>query len=173
MEGRSIALNQTDLILQGTIFSIFNEDTELGKKYVFDIQRTCREVHDHARRILHSKGILPIGGSAAEDGEDPAAGTIGQPKFMDDLDMVMAEKERQLERSRQIQAEVQRQIAEAVLCRICMDKQIDAMFTACGHVVSCMGCANQCERCPMCRTAVTTINKIYLPTELRTAVATK
>lgn len=39
--------------LQGTIVSIFNEDTSLGKKYVFDIRRTCREVYDNARRALY------------------------------------------------------------------------------------------------------------------------
>lgn len=33
--------------------SIFNEDTSLGKKYVFDIRRTCREVYDNARRALY------------------------------------------------------------------------------------------------------------------------
>lgn len=33
--------------------SIFNEDTSLGKKYVFDIRRTCREVHDNARRASY------------------------------------------------------------------------------------------------------------------------
>ncbi|XP_039299324.1 E3 ubiquitin-protein ligase MYLIP [Nilaparvata lugens] len=39
--------------LKGTIVSIFNESTPLGKKYVFDIRRTCREVHDNARRALY------------------------------------------------------------------------------------------------------------------------
>lgn len=33
--------------------SIFNEDTSLGKKYVFDIRRTCREVYDNARRASY------------------------------------------------------------------------------------------------------------------------
>ena len=40
-------------IFQGTIISIFNEDSTLGKKYVFDIRRTCREVYDNARRALY------------------------------------------------------------------------------------------------------------------------
>lgn len=43
-------------MLQGTIVSIFNEDTSLGKKYVFDIRRTCREVYDNARRALYQSG---------------------------------------------------------------------------------------------------------------------
>lgn len=36
---------------------MFNEDSELGKKYVFDIRLTFRELYDNSRRILHSKGI--------------------------------------------------------------------------------------------------------------------
>lgn len=43
-------------MFQGTIVSIFNEDTSLGKKYVFDIRRTCREVYDNARRALYQTG---------------------------------------------------------------------------------------------------------------------
>lgn len=125
--------------------------------------------------MLHSKGILPaIGGASgaagtsAEDEEGVEDKNAGGG--LNDLKSVLAEKERQLERSRQIQAEVQRRIAEAVQCRICMDKQIDAIFTACGHVVSCMECASRCDQCPMCRAAVTAINKIYLPTELRPSI---
>lgn len=48
---------------KGTIVSIFNEDSTLGKKYVFDIRRTCREVYDNARRSLYqgavSEGVSP------------------------------------------------------------------------------------------------------------------
>lgn len=35
---------------------MFNEDTKLGKKYVFDIRLTFRELYDNSRRILHSRG---------------------------------------------------------------------------------------------------------------------
>lgn len=41
--------------LKGTIVSIFNEDSTLGKKYVFDIRRTCREVYDNARRAIYQE----------------------------------------------------------------------------------------------------------------------
>lgn len=44
--------------LKGTIASIFNEDSSLGKKYVFDIRRTCREVYDNARRALYQENQL-------------------------------------------------------------------------------------------------------------------
>lgn len=54
---RGVVTNQFTRDLKGTIASMFKEDTELGKRYVFDIQRTCREVHDQARRTLHERGI--------------------------------------------------------------------------------------------------------------------
>lgn len=40
--------------LKGTIVSLFNENTALGKNYVFDIRRTCREVYDHTRRVIYN-----------------------------------------------------------------------------------------------------------------------
>lgn len=122
--------------LQGTFLSIFNEDTELGKKYVFDIQKTCREVHDHARRYLHKNGIMPAGPAAATAAA-AAAATNGD----DDEDQSEDSMDPALER--RIQAEVTKQLAEVVCCKICMDNTIDAMFTSCGHVVSCLECAQK------------------------------
>ena len=53
--------------LKGTIFSLFNENTTLGKNYVFDIRRTCREVYDHTRRELYQlEGI-----AKSDDGSQP------------------------------------------------------------------------------------------------------
>lgn len=46
--------------LKGTIASIFYEDSSLGKKYVFDIKRTCREVYDNARRALYVGNQIPV-----------------------------------------------------------------------------------------------------------------
>ncbi|KAI5641209.1 FERM central domain-containing protein [Phthorimaea operculella] len=43
--------------LKGTIASIFNDSTTLGRRYVFDIRRTCREVHDRARREAHARAV--------------------------------------------------------------------------------------------------------------------
>lgn len=52
---RSAVTTQCIRDLKGTIVSIFNEDSTLGKKYVFDIRRTCREVYDNARRALYQQ----------------------------------------------------------------------------------------------------------------------
>lgn len=45
--------------LKGTIVSLFNENSALGKNYVFDIRRTCREVYDHTRRALYQLESQP------------------------------------------------------------------------------------------------------------------
>ncbi|CAG9570575.1 unnamed protein product [Danaus chrysippus] len=41
--------------LKGTIASIFKDSSTLGRRYVFDIRRTCREVHDRARRDHYTR----------------------------------------------------------------------------------------------------------------------
>lgn len=46
-----------------------------------------------------------------------------------------------------------------------MDNQIDNVFLPCGHVVACTSCAEQCDRCPVCRADVTQAQKLYLPGE--------
>lgn len=56
--------------LQGTIVSIFNEASPLGKQYVFDIRRTCREVHDNARRAMYQpESATPSDGSTSQTSE--------------------------------------------------------------------------------------------------------
>lgn len=103
---------------------MFNEDTELGKRYVFDIQRTCREVHDNARRVLHARGI-----------------EVQQQKTNTFEEMctnyIIEDKENLIERT------VMGRIAEAWTCRICMDNVINTMFSPCGHVMSCASCAEK------------------------------
>ncbi|XP_059607657.1 E3 ubiquitin-protein ligase MYLIP isoform X2 [Phlebotomus argentipes] len=155
---------QTQFIrdLKGTIVSMFNEDTELGKRYVFDIQRTCREVYDNARRVLHSQGV-DVG--CVEDEES-------QPDDLDsrlravatDVSAVLAEQEA---KRGQMEKMVSDRISEAFTCRVCMDKAIDTMFAPCGHVACCRICAEMCDGCPLCRSTIDRINRIFLPAELR------
>ena len=129
--------------LKGTIVSIFNEGTELGKRYVFDIQRTVREVYDNSRRILHQRGI-EIKHYVADIDCDEAAESASETN-----DKI-----------------IDRRIMEALSCKICMDAKIDSMFSPCGHV-SCHECAKKCERCPLCRSEINNLNKIFLPTVVK------
>ncbi|KAF5296136.1 hypothetical protein FQR65_LT10306 [Abscondita terminalis] len=127
--------------LKGTIVSIFNEDSTLGKKYVFDIRRTCREVYDNARRALYQESKL----------------------FQDIVD---GQKSDCYEgNQRRNSHERLTKIMDAMTCKICMDSPIDTAFLPCAHVVACSSCAARCERCPLCRADIAQPQKIYLPEE--------
>lgn len=111
---------------QGTIASMFDNNTKLGKLfYVFDIERTCREVHDHARRMLHSRGVDIKRRSGMKEL------TNGMKSLTTDDDKCQLDKE------------VTNRIAEAFTCRVCMDSPIDTAFYPCGHVACCDVCADK------------------------------
>ncbi|KAK4884859.1 hypothetical protein RN001_001130 [Aquatica leii] len=127
--------------LKGTIVSIFNEDSTLGKKYVFDIRRTCREVYDNARRALYQESKLF---QNIVDGQKSDCYEGNQ---------------------RRNSHERLTKIMDAMTCKICMDSPIDTAFLPCAHVVACSSCAARCERCPLCRADIAQPQKIYLPEE--------
>jgi E3 ubiquitin-protein ligase MYLIP len=102
---------------------MFKEDTELGKQYVFDVKLTCKEVYDNSRRTLHQRGIeikhyIPI--IEANENEN--------------------KMESQSSTNEKI---VDKKIAEALTCKICMDQQIDTLFLPCGHFMFCNTCASK------------------------------
>ncbi|XP_031845564.2 E3 ubiquitin-protein ligase defense repressor 1 [Nomia melanderi] len=136
--------------LKGTIISIFNEDSTLGKKYVFDIRRTCREVYDNARRALYCESAtvrLPEEKEKQILERHECAGDCEDPKCKE---------------SRECLA----RLLDAMLCRICMDRSLDTALFPCGHAVACLDCARRCERCPLCRADIDHCRTIYLPIEL-------
>ncbi|KAM7343972.1 E3 ubiquitin-protein ligase defense repressor 1 [Cochliomyia hominivorax] len=180
---RGVVTNQFTRDLKGTIASMFKEDTELGKRYVFDIQHTSREVHDQARRILHERGIETSSHSTASVMDDISnylshlAGPIDNEASggccvknisptTSKLDLAIREKE---EREAAIEQCVDSRISEAMTCKICMDNAINSMFNPCCHVIACDRCAAKCENCPNCRMKISNVVKIYLPPELRTS----
>ncbi|KAI8124017.1 hypothetical protein FF38_12477 [Lucilia cuprina] len=174
---RGVVTNQFTRDLKGTIASMFKEDTELGKRYVFDIQHTSREVHDQARRILHERGIEISTQSAglgdiaryiphlAESTDAEESNVKSVSSMTSKLDMVIREKE---EREAVIERCVDSRISEAMTCKICMDHAINTMFNPCCHVMACDQCAAKCDNCPNCRVKITNVVKIFLPPELRT-----
>ncbi|XP_052888613.1 E3 ubiquitin-protein ligase MYLIP [Anopheles moucheti] len=148
---RPIVTTQFIRDLKGTIVSMFNEDTELGKRYVFDIQRTCREVYDAARRTLHARGIELA--PSADEQETPAA-VLGR------LEESLRTR---LDESGQLEKLLDERIREAITCPICADGEIDTTFLPCGHMTACRACAVQCDRCPLCRANIESTSKIFLP----------
>lgn len=121
---------------------MFNVHTKLGKLYVFDIQRTYREVYDHARRVLHAKGVDVTSTRTIEaiDLEtdrcslSPLDFASGSSISITSLSKEVIEK---------MEKEVAERISEAITCRICMDREIDTSFTPCGHITSCSICAKK------------------------------
>ncbi|XP_052866496.1 E3 ubiquitin-protein ligase MYLIP [Anopheles cruzii] len=158
---RPIVTTQFIRDLKGTIASMFNEGTELGKRYVFDIKRTCREVYDAARRTLHARGI-EISNKAEEHTENPA----------DALGRLKETLRTQREAYSQLERLIDERIREAITCPICADGVIDTTFLPCGHMTACRSCAEQCERCPLCRSNIECISKIFLPPLLRSRKST-
>lgn len=138
--------NQFTRDLKGTIASMFNEDTELGKRYVFDIQHTCREVHDQARRKLHEQGGDVAVAMAAIDGSsinscEPVLNVVGgggAGSMAGKIDLAIREKEA---REAAIERCVDTRISEAMQCKICMDRAINTVFNPCYHVIACAQCA--------------------------------
>ncbi|XP_045461188.1 E3 ubiquitin-protein ligase MYLIP [Harmonia axyridis] len=129
--------------LKGIIVSIFNEDSNQGKKYVFDIRRTCREVYDGARRAIYQENNLQSteqSNTKCQDHEDNCKDS--QEKYL--------------------------RLLDSMLCKICMDSQIDTAFLPCGHVLACNHCALRCDKCPICRTDIKQSQKLFLPVEFRT-----
>ncbi|XP_063226702.1 E3 ubiquitin-protein ligase MYLIP isoform X2 [Bacillus rossius redtenbacheri] len=145
---RSAVTTQFIRDLKGTIVSIFNEDTSLGKKYVFDIRRTCREVYDNARRALYQPVSAPFPPAEAL-GSSPETPECG--RCADD----------QCQSKQKLSSFV-----EAMSCRICMDRVIDTAFFPCAHMMTCSDCAARCERCPLCRAHIDHSCRIFLPIEV-------
>jgi ATP-dependent DNA helicase PIF1 len=48
------------------------------------------------------------------------------------------------------------------LCVICIDNAKDIVFIPCGHVSVCKNCSDGLKICPLCRSDITTTNKIFL-----------
>lgn len=144
---RCVVTNQFTRDLKGTIASMFKEDTELGKRYVFDIQHTCREVHDQARRKLHERGFDVAAMAAIDDGsscepvldvDGGGGGCVGAGSMAGKIDLAIREKEA---REAAIERCVDNRIHEAMQCKICMDRAINTVFNPCCHVIACAQCA--------------------------------
>ena len=47
-------------------------------------------------------------------------------------------------------------------CVVCIDRQVEVVFTSCGHMCCCERCGSKLNRCPVCRLRGTPI-KVYRP----------
>ena len=40
---------------------------------------------------------------------------------------------------------------ESLMCKICMEREINCVLLECGHMISCIDCSKQFSDCPICR----------------------
>ncbi|XP_063041584.1 E3 ubiquitin-protein ligase MYLIP-A-like [Engraulis encrasicolus] len=196
----SAVMMQYSRDFKGHLASLFlNESIDLGKKYVFDIRRTSKEVYDQARRALYNAGIVDLmphhhhqapltdgdtdtdtsdggggvggGGGGGGEASSPSSRRCNSPS-----DQEGALQDSDCSSSggggvvgggcvemRELQERLRR-LKEALLCMLCCERQIDAAFCPCGHIVCCQDCAARLELCPVCRSEVEHIQHVYLPT---------
>ncbi|XP_061764446.1 E3 ubiquitin-protein ligase MYLIP-A isoform X1 [Nerophis ophidion] len=150
---------------KGHLASLFlNENINLGKKYVFDIRRTSKEVYDHARRALYNAGVMDLmsrSSSGSPSSRSPSRDDMRHHEEAEQQDD--GSDCGSCQQSRALQERLQK-LQEALLCMLCCEEQIDAAFCPCGHLVCCQTCASQLQLCPVCRSEVEHVQHVYLPT---------
>ncbi|XP_072536462.1 E3 ubiquitin-protein ligase MYLIP-B [Salminus brasiliensis] len=139
----SAVMMQYSRDFKGHLASLFlNESIDLGKKYIFDVQRTSKEVYDRARRTLFSAGLK-------KDAQQPCLSVPDRTPVVDEEEVCREQLQR---------------LQEALTCVLCCEAEIDSAFCPCGHVICCRNCASQLQHCPVCRLEVDRIQHVYLPT---------
>ncbi|XP_064137044.1 E3 ubiquitin-protein ligase MYLIP isoform X2 [Loxodonta africana] len=154
----SAVMMQYSRDLKGHLASLFlNENINLGKKYVFDIKRTSKEVYDHARRALYNAGVVDL--VSRSDHSPPSSPLKSSESSMNcsSCEGLSCQHTRALQ-------EKLRKLKEAMLCMVCCGKEINSTFCPCGHTVCCESCAAQLQSCPVCRSHVEHVQHVYLPT---------
>ncbi|XP_027622538.1 E3 ubiquitin-protein ligase MYLIP isoform X3 [Tupaia chinensis] len=154
----SAVMMQYSRDLKGHLASLFlNENINLGKKYVFDIRRTSKEVYDHARRALYNAGVLDL---VSRGDQSPPSSPL---KSSEGTMNCSSCEGLSCQQTRALQEKL-RKLKEAMLCMVCCEEEINSTFCPCGHTVCCESCATQLQSCPVCRSHVEHVQHVYLPT---------
>ncbi|XP_006002928.1 E3 ubiquitin-protein ligase MYLIP isoform X2 [Latimeria chalumnae] len=133
----SAVMMQYSRDLKGHLASLFlNDSINLGKKYVFDIRRTSKEVYDHARRVLYNAGLVDfVPRSDQSRQSSPLKSSESAINCCEGLSC---------QQSKALQEKL-RKLKEAMLCMVCCEEEINSTFCPCGHMVCCKPCASQLE----------------------------
>ncbi|KAM9228457.1 E3 ubiquitin-protein ligase MYLIP isoform 2-T2 [Leptosomus discolor] len=155
----SAVMMQYSRDLKGHLASLFlNENINLGKKYVFDIKRTSKEVYDHARRALYNAGIVDL---VSRSDQTPPSSPLKSSESSMNCDN--CEEGLSCQQTKALQEKL-RKLKESMLCMVCCEEEINSTFCPCGHTVCCKTCAAQLQSCPVCRSRVEHVQHVYLPT---------
>ncbi|KAK3097746.1 hypothetical protein FSP39_012736 [Pinctada imbricata] len=93
----------------------------------------------------------PMASQHTETSTEPNPGTS----------MAQGNEEKLKSELRSLQAE-NNQLKEQIICKICMDKNVEVAFLPCGHLACCRECAPAMRKCPICREFVKGTVKTYL-----------
>lgn len=142
---RTAVLAQNVRDFKGSIASLLHINSDIGKRYSFDVRRTCREVQEAARRTLF-KSQLASGATS---------------NLFEKVETERHEKEIS-ERTKEELLEKLNSLQDALLCKVCMDSSLDTALLPCGHLL-CGNCAERLDECPNCRQRVVQRQRIYMP----------
>ncbi|XP_013064935.2 E3 ubiquitin-protein ligase MYLIP-like isoform X1 [Biomphalaria glabrata] len=137
---------------KGTVVSIFNENSDLGKRYVFDIERTSKQAYDFVKRkLFHSQSSpasSPIHCSMTLDCDNrlERSENLSDHEGQDNDVKIL---KRKLE-----------SVKDSLLCCICMDNMVCMVLCPCGHM-TCDSCSECIEKCPQCRSDVERFQKVF------------
>ncbi|XP_071112519.1 baculoviral IAP repeat-containing protein 7-B-like isoform X6 [Haliotis cracherodii] len=51
---------------------------------------------------------------------------------------------------------------DRIICKICMEREVEVTFQPCGHLVCCEECTHHIQDCPVCRRAIRSTVRTYL-----------
>lgn len=107
-----------------------SESVDVGKKYIFDVQRTSKEAYDRARRTLFKSSAHPHWRRMSTEEEEGCCEGWRETS-------VLRHKLQRLQ--------------EALTCALCCDREISTAFCPCGHIVCCHLCAAQLQVTENCQ----------------------
>ena len=55
-----------------------------------------------------------------------------------------------------------RELKHKMVCKACMEKNVEVTFLPCGHFVVCESCSKKIKKCPICRKCIRGYLKTYL-----------
>jgi len=152
---------QHSLDFKGHFIALFRPKNvpDADKQYIFDIQRTAREVHDNARRVLYKRQQkMKTNMKTTElSGQHPLRAN------MNIHNMMHAHQSNQTVSEVEVLRERMQMIEEALTCHICCDREIECAFVPCGHQLCCKDCASRCSKCPLCRVPISENLTVFLP----------
>lgn len=120
-----------------------------GKKYVARVQK------ERPRgQLLHEKTASLTTTSAPSPAVPPAIATTSTPP-------PPATKNDEAELLKKRLLQMQEEIKEQHVCKICLDKKINVMLLPCGHIAFCNDCASSLKLCALCRTRIEDTRKAY------------